>query len=223
VITFMERLPRRLVYDVLSLGRQRTYADGDHLVRQGDDGDFVVVLRKAQVKVVSVTATGRSCLLGVRRAGDLVGEMSILDGGPRCASVIADGSVSGCSIPAPRFTRLMRKEPDVAREVARTMTGRLREADIRRADFTYPVLVRVIRLLAEHVPEGAAPDRPATVRLTQREIADLVGAAEVSVQKALRELVVAGLATTGYGVLVVPGSAHLLSEAHRLMETRHRL
>jgi CRP/FNR family cyclic AMP-dependent transcriptional regulator len=223
VITFMERLPRRLAQEVLSLGWRRTYTDGDHLVRQGDGGDFVVVLLRGQVKVVSVTAAGRSCLLGVRRAGDLVGEMSMVDEGPRCASVIADGLVSGQSIPAPRFARLMQTEPDVSREVARTMTGRLREADIRRADFTYPVLVRVMRLLAEHVPEGAAPDRPAAVRLTQREVADLVGAAEVSVQKALRELVAAGLATTGYGVLVVPGSARLLSEAHRLMETRHRL
>lgn len=221
--SFLARLPHRLVREVLSLGQRRVYADGDHLIRRDDDGDFVVVLCRARVKVIAVTANGRSCLLGVRRAGDLLGEMSILDGKPRCASVIADGPASGCVIPAPRFIRLLQQQPEATHEVARTVARRLREADARRVDFTYPVRVRVVRLLAGEIAEAGEDGRPVTVRLTQHDIADLVGAAEVTVQKALRELVAAGLITTGYGVLAVPWPARLITEAHRLMETRHRL
>lgn len=221
--TFLARLPHRLAQEVLSLGQRRTYTDGDHIIRHDDDGDFAVVLCRERVKVVSVTAGGRSCLLGIRFAGDLLGEMSIVDGSRRCASVIAVGPVTGFVIPAPRFVRLLRQQPEAAHEVARTVAGRLRESDARRADFTYPVRIRVIHLLAGEVAEAGDADRPVTVRLTQHDIADLIGAAEVTVQKALRELVTAGLITTGYGILAVPQPARLITEAHRFMETRHRL
>ncbi|GIF43078.1 Crp/Fnr family transcriptional regulator [Actinoplanes xinjiangensis] len=221
--TFLTQLPPRLVQEVLSLGQRRAFADGEHLIRHDDDGDFAVILCRARVKVIAVTAGGRSCLLGIRHSGDLLGEMSLLGGMPRCASVIADGPASGCVIPAPRFLQLLRQEPEVAHEVARTVAARLRQADARRADFTYPARVRVIRLIAEEVAEAAADNQPATVRHTQRDIADLIGSSEVTVQKALRELAISGLVTTGYGVLVVPRPARLVTEAHRLMETRHRL
>ncbi|MEU8179905.1 Crp/Fnr family transcriptional regulator [Micromonospora sp. NPDC049044] len=221
--TLLERLPRQTGRKLLAIGQRRTYADGDYLIRHDDDGDFAVILSSAQVKVVTVTSTGRSCLLGIRRAGDVVGEMALLDAKPRSASVIADGPTSGYVIPGPRFVRLLDREPVAAREVARTVVDRLRHADARRVDFTYPVPVRVIRLLSEQVARAGDARREVTVRLTQREIAELVGAAEVSVQKVIRDLVAAGLITTGYGVLTVPSPELWVTEAHRLAQTRHRM
>jgi len=221
--TFLARLPRRERQQVLDLGQPRSYSDGDYLIRQGANDRFAVVLRTAQARVVAESASGRSCLLGVRRAGDLVGELAILDARPRSASVIADGAVSACAIPGSRLIALMQSSPTVAGEVARTVVERLRHADRRRLDFTYPVPVRVVRLLAEQVNQAWAGRREIIVRLTQKDIADLVGASEVSVQKAVRDLVAAGLVNTGYGVLVVRNRARIITEAQRLMETRHRL
>jgi CRP-like cAMP-binding protein len=221
--TFMARLSRRVHSEVLALGQLRFYGDGDYLIRHGAEDHFAVVLRTAQVKVMAETASGRSCLLGIRRAGDLVGELAILDAKPRCASVIADGPVSAFTIPGPQFRTLLERHPIVALEVARTVVGRLRHADTRRVDFTYPVPVRVVRLLAEQAAEAGYGRRRAAIRLTQREVADLIGASEVAVQKAVRDLAASGLVRTGYGVLFVPNPRRLIAEAQRLMETHHRL
>lgn len=88
------------------------------------------------------------------------------------------------------------------------VSDRLRWSNRRRIDFTsYPVKLRVARVIAELCRSHGRQDRHGVVidvRLTQPELATICGAAETSVQKALRELRSDGLVETDYRRITVP-------------------
>ncbi len=220
--TYLGRLPQNARQELLALGSERWYQHGEHLIVYGARDRYAVVLRTGRVKVIATTPGGRTCLLGVREPGDVVGELSIVDGRPRSASVVASGAVSARMISDAAFSAFLDRHPRAVWELTRVIGERLRVADRRRIEFVYDVPTRVVCLLAEWV--GARPgDRRerVEVRLTQREVAELVGAAEVTVQKAMRALARTGLLATNYGRIVVPSPARLATEAQRLAQA-HR-
>jgi len=109
---------------VASLARIRRFADGASLVRAGEPGDALHVVLDG---TVSVRRRGRpSRTLG---AGSILGELALLDGGPRTASVAAQGEVVTLTVPAPRFRTLLRAEPSIAIAIAEELARRLRAAD----------------------------------------------------------------------------------------------
>src|SRR6266511_497662 len=185
--TYLGRLPQNARQELLALGSERWYQHGEHLIVYGARDRYAVVLRTGRVKVIATTPGGRTCLLGVREPGDVVGELSIVDGRPRSASVVASGAVSARMISDAAYSAVLDRHPRAVWELTRVIGERLRVA----------------------------------VRLTQREVAELVGAAEVTVQKAMRALARTGLLATNYGRIVVPSPARLATEAQRLAQA-HR-
>jgi len=210
--TFYTRLTPAEHQGLRAIGVVRNYQHGEYVFLQGDEGDRVLVVRSGHVKIVASTGDSRNMLLGVGVAGDLVGELSFLNGGVRSASVLALGPLSVLSIGFAQFSSLLNRYPRMANEVARAVSDKLRSADRRRLEFNFPVVTRVARVLAEMVTtpgtEGLGEtDGPVeadiAVAMTQRELGQLVGAAEVSVQKALRRLSAEGLLTPRYGRIVI--------------------
>lgn len=109
---------------VASLARIRRFADGAPLVRRGEPGDALHVVLDG---TVSVRRSGRrSNSLGV---GAIIGELALLDGGPRTASVVPQGEVVTLTVPASGFRTLLRAEPGIAIGIAEELARRLRAAD----------------------------------------------------------------------------------------------
>ncbi|MBW4719097.1 Crp/Fnr family transcriptional regulator [Saccharothrix sp. SC076] len=184
-------------------------------MRQGDPGDCVWVLRSGRVKVVARDGSGHDRLLGIRGKGELLGEMSCVDDGPRSASVVAHGAVEATKITKTRFVGIMDERPAVAREVVRQVSQRLRDAERKQSELTSEnVDTRVTRVLvdlvAEFVDEGSAA-RGVSVPLGQEELAQLAAASHVSAQRALRRLRTRKLVVTGYGRVEVPCVACLVA------------
>ncbi len=162
----------------------------------------MVLLRRSLVKVTVPTADGREALLDVRVSGDLVGEMGALNECPRSATVVTCGNAVVNVIPRGELHLLLVQHPDVAIHLAGVVAERLCWANRRRLDFTaYPVKIRLARVLAElAVTYGRRTCRglEIDVELTEPEAATLVGASEISVQRAFRELRLMGLVEKGY-------------------------
>jgi CRP/FNR family transcriptional regulator, cyclic AMP receptor protein len=201
--TFLGALGEPEREELRALGRPRRYADGQALLSQGGKGEYVLVLQSGQAKVVAYTRLGTQALLGLRGPGDLLGEIRYLRGTPRTASVVAAGPVHALLVDFAALEGLIRRYPSVLDTLARCVADRLVWADRRRADFSLPVLVRVSQLLREL---AYATD---VVPVTQRELGQLVGAAEVSVQKSLRELSRRGWLKRQYGRITVTSPARL--------------
>lgn len=199
--SFVGRLSGGERVALLASGRHATYQPGQRLLTDGDrGGGFVILLHTGQVKVVMQEELGNESLVGIRSRGDLLGEMSYVDGLPRSASVVAINEVRASSIAWDRFESYLRDYPRVGMEIARVLVDRLRESDATSRDVRAPVPLRVAKLLQSLVDVFDS----AVIPLSQAEIAQLARAAEVTVNKALREFRNRHVVRTEYRKVVVP-------------------
>lgn len=91
------------------LTEQQRFMEGSRVVREGDIGDTFYVILQGEAKVTS--PSGR--VVNRLRPGDFFGEISLLDGGPRTASVLADSPLMMLALPRTAFLKMLRQEPDV--------------------------------------------------------------------------------------------------------------
>ncbi len=110
------------LYPVAELARAEGYAAGEAAVREGDPGDALYVVAEGSFEV---RRGGRA--LRTLGPGDVFGEMSLLDGAPRAASVVArEGGARALRVPREDFEALLDESPELARGVIRTLLGHLR-------------------------------------------------------------------------------------------------
>lgn len=208
---------------MLALGTRVRYAGGRSLIRQGDLTTHVLVLTSGVVKATVSTRDGAEVVLAIRMGGDLVGEFAAADAQPRSATVTACGAVEARSVPQAEYLDCLRHDPRIAAAVHRSLIGKVRAANMRRVDFTAPdILTRVARALHDlALSYGDRDGNQAVIRfLTQPELARLIGAAESSVHKALRDLRGRGIAEPGYGQLRILDLGGLSEIAQRLAALR---
>ncbi len=202
----MARLDAEARADLLGIGVPRRMSPGEILILQGSEESHLVLLRRGLAKVTASLPNGRTTLLAIRFGGDLVGEMSALDGKPRSATVTACGTALVNVIPLEQFKLFLRRHPDAALELVAMVADRLRWSNHRRTEFTYPARVRVARILAELAHTHGRRTRDGIVvdvHLTQQELATACGTAGTTVEKILRELRADGLVDTDYRRITV--------------------
>jgi NTE family protein len=99
---------------------------GQILFREGDPADAFYLVRSGALAAFRNGALGRPSLIGYIRAGEPVGEMSLLDESPHSASVYALRDTELVRLPKASFDKLTRKHASLMRELARMMLARLR-------------------------------------------------------------------------------------------------
>ena len=190
--SLLSALPSEAVDTLLGMGTKLQLGRGHVLMREGDDSTHVIVLRQGFVKVTAGLENGREALISIRAGGDVVGELSALDGGPRSATVTTCGPARVNRIAAAEFRAFLRQNPDAALAVSRRMADELRFATRRRADFTGcqvgTRLARVLVELADTYGRASCDGIRFAVTLTQQELGAMAGAAEDSVHRELRRL-----------------------------------
>ena len=220
--SLLARLTEAERSELLALGVTRTLRPGTHLLVEGARDTHVEVLRRGHVKV-TMTIAGVPRLVAIRLPGELIGEFGAITGNGRTATVTAGGEVVSTVIRQAEFLPYLATHPRVAAQLTAAVGERLRSANARRSEFVaFPVHVRLAQVLGDIAATCGQPD-PAGgvllgVHLNQTELATLVGAAEDTVQKALRMLRRQGLLRTGYRRITVLDPAtlrHLVEEADR--------
>jgi CRP-like cAMP-binding protein len=142
-------------------------------------------------------------------SGDIIGELALVDGEPRSATVTACQIEPSSAVVVDQavFRRFLDDYPSAAVLLARAIGKKLRWANRRRVEFgACSVKVRAARVIVELAAAYGRqlPYNGTTIgtALSQGEFASLVGAAPQTIQRALRELRDAGLIDTGYRALV---------------------
>lgn len=214
--TFLNRLPERARKSVLTLGSRVSLPPHHVMLRQGEYGGTVWILLDATTKVTAVQNDAQA-LLAIRVSGDVLGEMGAMDGSPRSATVTTCGRAIAYRIKGPVFAEFLRREPPAALTLGRMMAERLRWANQRRLDFTgYKAeicLARVLIALAERHGRTGPGGIQLGVPLTHAELGGMVGAKEVTVQKALRRLAALGLIQRFRGRVVITDFTELAAYA----------
>jgi CRP-like cAMP-binding protein len=105
---FSSLAPRHL-RRLADLTEEQRYMEGARIVREGDIGDTFYVILEGEAKVKS--KSGRQ--VNRLRPGDFFGEISVLDGGPRTASVVADTPLVMLALPRAAFLKMIQQQPEV--------------------------------------------------------------------------------------------------------------
>lgn len=107
---------------IADLAQEATYDPASAIVREGDPGESFVVIVKGGA---TVEQDGRTVnLLG---PGDFLGEIALIDGGPRTATVTATEPIAALVIDRSGFRRLMDQHPGVRHDLLIALTQRLRQ------------------------------------------------------------------------------------------------
>lgn len=186
---------------LMAHGRQRTYARDQALVVQGAQDHHVHVLLTGHTKVTRVTSTGHELLLALRGPGEVIGELSAIDGRPRSASVVALEPVEGLELPRHRFINFLTARPRLLLAVTRSLVARLRESNRRSIDLAAETVAtrlgrQLLRLLADH-GQRSGDAVALDLALTQAELAASIGSSREAVSHALARLRRDGIVTTG--------------------------
>jgi CRP/FNR family cyclic AMP-dependent transcriptional regulator len=182
-------------------GRPRRFRARQRIFREGEPGDHVIAVLSGRVKVSVQTQSGREILLAVKEPGDLVGELSVIDGRPRSATAIALEPVDALVVNAPAFAEFVENHPRIAVRLLRALAAQIRDADRRSVDRdTGDITCRVARRLvdlAERLGEYRGSGVEITLALSQDDLAAWVGATREATSRALGRLREEGSLTTG--------------------------
>jgi CRP/FNR family cyclic AMP-dependent transcriptional regulator len=186
----------------------RAVPRGHTVFREGDAGDRLFVILDGKVKIWRAAADGRENLLAVLGAGDMFGELSLFDPGPRTASVSAVTDSRLASLDHDDLRPLLIDRPAVAGQLLRALAQRLRRTNESLADLVFTdVPGRVAKALLDLAEKFGTEEADGTRvqhDLTQEELAQLVGASRETVNKALSEFASRGwLRLEGRTVLLI--------------------
>ena len=173
-------------------GVRRRFERGARLFSEHQVSDRVMLVTAGRVKIAGTGSDGRESVLAFRGPGDVLGELSAIDGGPRSASVTAVDPIEAVVLPAADFRRFLETSPRATLWLLTRVIARLRESDRKRVEFgTSDTIGRVASRLVElaerygkRVDDGVRIDLP----ITQEELASWVGSSREGVNKALHTL-----------------------------------
>jgi len=170
---------------------QTSLRRGEILFNEGDDGDQLYVVIEGKIKLGLTSPDGRENLLAILGPGQMFGELSFFDPGPRSATATAVTDAELKSLGHAVLSPVLVTHPGVAQALLNQLAGRLRRTNEVVGDLVFSdVPGRVAKALLDLASRfGRRADDGVHVNhdLTQEELAQLVGASRETVNKALAD------------------------------------
>jgi CRP-like cAMP-binding protein len=177
---------------LFELGTHRGFPRGGMLMYEGEPGERVMLLEHGRVKVTRIEPGGREILLSLRDPGDIVGELSFIDGSDRVASVTALEPVRVLVVASSAFRAHLERTPRIAVALLSVLTSRFREATIKRSQFaaadTLGRLAARLLELCDRYGSSCEEGVEIELGLSQEELAAWTGASRAGIAKALQTL-----------------------------------
>ena len=188
-VSFFADLSEEELQALSSATKRRTFRSGEVIFHRDDPGQVLYMIKEGKVKICIISPDGQEVSLTVFGKGEVFGEFAILDGLPRSADAVALERVECYTLQRSDFQNVILKHPKIAILVLQAMSKRLRNTNNMVEDLIFlDVYGRVAKKLLEladthgvKTEEGVIID----VRLTQQELASMVGASRESVNKVL--------------------------------------
>ena len=190
----------------------RSFPKGARVFHEGDTSDACYVIRSGEVRVTREHPDGRAIALATLGPGELVGELAMIDGGVRSASVEALTDVDLLAVSATDMRGLLERNAQITAKLVVALTKRLRETNERISRQSFQTVPsRVAGVLSQLVSEDNAEQGRdgVTIRMNQADLAQLAGTSRESVSRFLAVLERAGVVRVGRGRVTV-------LEPHRL-------
>jgi len=200
----LRKLPPEALGRLAGFAHLRPMARGETLFRRGDPGTGLLFVVKGRIRVSVPSTEGRDGVLNLIRAGEVVGEIALLDGHPRTADAIADTDGEVMVLERRDLLPLLEENGALALALMEVLCERLRQtsAQVEALMFqeTAPRIARALLQLS-------AVQRLASVAVTQKQLGEMAGTSRESANRTLKAWEARGL------VSLVPGRVTLRDEA----------
>ena len=161
------------------------------IISQDDKSYSLYVILSGRVKVFVSDEDGREAVLNYQGAGDYFGDLALIDKQPRVASVMATEASKFMIISRQDFLTCLSRNPEIAINLIKPMTQRMRMLAKNVSSLALmDVYGRVARILLQQAVEKEG--EMVTGRITQQEIAEMVGASRAMVSRILKDLKTGG-------------------------------
>ncbi|HSN64450.1 MAG: Crp/Fnr family transcriptional regulator [Azonexus sp.] len=185
---------------------RRRAGRNEQVVRAGEDAESLIVLLTGRAKVTNFDEEGREIILAWLGPGEFFGEMGLIDGSPRSASVVAVEPCELLSIGKTEFQRCMQDNFQVAQKLMQILVRRLREADRNIESLALlDVYGRVARLLLD-LSEEEGGKRLVKQKISKQDMARMIGASREMVSKVMRDLEVGGYIISSGDQITITGA-----------------
>lgn len=188
-------------------------------------GHTLFIIKEGRVKVSAMSQDGREVILALLKAGDFFGEMSLLDGQPRSATVMAIADTELLLLQRDAFLSLLERKPPFASQMLATMASRLRKTDRRVESLAlmsvYGRIAGVLMQLAEDDGIHVADDVIIPHRPLHLDIAKMTGTTRETVTRVLSDLRERGYLRLDGRRIIIIGYRGLEEEWMHLNDAMH--
>jgi CRP-like cAMP-binding protein len=183
-------LPPDTAAAIVARGSRRSYRRGDVIFHKGDPSNTIYMVVQGRAKILLPGDERKRVVLRVLERGDLFGEQSLFDGSPRAATVVAAELTDVLAFDRHEFLGLLQTHPQLALELLRVLSQRLRDANGFIEDTVFlDVAARLAKKLLELSEAYGRDSMLGTIialRITQHDLAAMLGVTRESVNKHLQ-------------------------------------
>ncbi len=191
-VSLFESLDQQELEALSEVTFTRTFSKDNVIILAEEEGDTLFILKNGQVKVSIVSEEGREVILSLLGPGSVFGELSLLDGKPRSANVVATEETDLLMLRRADFLQLIYKTPQIATALLAELATRMRKTDrqiegLALLDVTSRISDTLLQLATE---QGAETADGVTIesRPTHQELANMSGTTRETVSRVLKRL-----------------------------------
>ena len=191
---FMD-LSEEEIHEIYNISSIKKFDKNDVVLLQHEPGNSLFILLQGKVKVVLFSKEGKEVILSTLGRGDYFGEMSLLDGKPRSASVIASEDSEFIILKRENFLTLIKNYPNIALKLLSEFSRRLRTADKKISSLALmDVYGRVARAIVELAEKDGTKKGTDYIieRPTHQNLANMAGTTRETVSRVLRDFIQSG-------------------------------
>jgi CRP-like cAMP-binding protein len=197
----------------------RTFAANEPIFHVGEPGQSMMAVVVGIVRISLPTVKGRELILADLPAGELFGEIALLDGKERSANATAMTKCELVVLERRDTLPFLERNPAACLNLTQILCARVRRSDERMTDIAfYELPVRLAKTLLRYPSQGS---RSTKLALSQRELAEMAGATRENVNRCLREWQRRGILElkNRWTIILRPEALHALAEPDTLQRS----
>jgi CRP-like cAMP-binding protein len=189
---------------IAARARVRTFNAGETIFAMGSPGDQMMAVLSGTVRISVPSADGKELLLSLIWPGEVIGELTVLDGKERSADAIAEDACTLAGLHRHDILSFFERNPAAWPKLVQVLCDRLRHTDQNFADVALLQLpVRLAKTMLRMESSTSAAAKTPTIRFSQRELANMVGGTRESVNRCLRNWQRSGIVQVTEGSIII--------------------
>ena len=190
--------------EIVAITSKRSYPKNNVIINEGDDTDSLYLIISGKVKVVLSDEDGKEITISILEPNEYFGELALIDDEPRSARVVTMEQCQFCVINQTDFNRVLDNNPGLVRNLLKGLSKRLREANKNIESLALmDVYGRVAGTLLKFAKSEDDGRKVIREKLTQKDIANMVGASREMVSRIFKDLTTGGYITVESGVITI--------------------